>query len=113
MVVDTWDNGEGTSESLEVLLGGQQFLFNDLLDFAADPTPGSTGHVYRLELDYLGELKRLRVRMIDEGSSAAMENWINIDLSGLENVWAGFSAATGASAQNHDIRTWTLAAARP
>ena len=113
VVVDTWDNGEGTSESLEVLLGGQQFLFNDLLDFAADPTPGSTGHVYRLELDYLGELKRLRVRMIDEGSSAAMENWINIDLSGLENVWAGFSAATGASAQNHDIRTWTLAAARP
>ena len=113
VAVDTWDNGEGTSESLEVLLGGNRIFFNDLLDFAADPTPGTTGHVYRLELDYLGALRQLRIRLIDEGSPAALENWVDVDLSDLSLVYAGFSAQTGGSAQNHDLRTWTLSAAAP
>ena len=113
LVVDTWDNGEGTNESLELLLGGDQIFFNDLSDFAADPTPGRTGHVYRLELDYLGALRRLRLRLLEEGGTAALENWVDVDLSELTSVHAGFSAQTGASAQNHDIRTWTLSAASP
>ncbi|MDG1959101.1 MAG: GxGYxYP family putative glycoside hydrolase [Candidatus Binatia bacterium] len=113
VAVDTWDNGEGTSESLEVLLGDNRIFFNDLLDFTADPTPGSTGHVYRLELDYLSALRQLRIRLIDEGSAAALENWVEVDLASFGSMYAGFSAQTGGSAQNHDLRTWTLSAAAP
>lgn len=113
VIVDTWNNGEGTDESLEVLLDGESIFFNDLTDFPADPRPGATGHVYRVEVDYLAASQRLRIRMFDEESDKALENWVDADLGNLGSVTSGFSASTGASAQNHDIRTWTMAAAAP
>ncbi len=113
VVVDTWDNGEGTSESLRVFLNGSQILFNDLLDFAADPTPGSLPHVFRMELEYAGDAHMLHIRLIDEGGTAALVNSVPADLSGFAPSWPGFSATTGGAAENHDVRTWYLAAALP
>ncbi len=113
VVVDTWDNGEGTSESLRVMVNGVQVLFNDLTDFNADPTPGSLPHVFRMELEYAGNAKLLRVRLIDEGGTAALENSVAVDLSAFGASWMGFSASTGGAAENHDMRTWYLAAALP
>ena len=53
VVVDTWNNGpEGTDESLRVILDGNPIYLNDLLDSAADPNPGSSPTVFRMELNY-------------------------------------------------------------
>ena len=38
---------------------------------------------------------------------------LGIDLSRLNHAWAGFSAVTGMSTENHDIRTWMLNGANP
>jgi hypothetical protein len=114
VVIDTWNNGEGTDESLKVRLNGTEIYFNDLLDFAWDPTPGSSPTVFHMELDYLAELGELWIRLDDEGSDRGLRVSIPLDLSGLATTsWAGFSATTGASSQNHDIRTFMVTGAAP
>jgi hypothetical protein len=113
VVIDTWNNGEGTDESLKVLVGGSQVFFNDLLDLAADPTPGSLPHVFRMELSYLAATHQLRIVIDDEGGTAWLDNTATVDLDGSGASYAGFAATTGGSAENHDIRTWTFYAAAP
>jgi hypothetical protein len=94
-----------------VILNGSQILFNDLLDFAADPKPGTSTTVFRMQLSYLAQLQLLRIHLDDEGSSDYLENSVAVDLSSFPASHAGFSATTGGSAENHDIRTYTLTAA--
>lgn len=113
VVIDTWNNGpEGTDESLKVILNGNLIYLNDLLDFGPDPNPGSTDSVFRLELSYTATDKSLSIRLFDEGGTDALYDTVtSVDLSGFGPSWAGFSADTGASTQNHDILTWMLTAA--
>ena len=67
-----------------------------------------------MELDYLAEQGELWIRLDDEGSDRALRVSIPLDLSGLATTsWAGFSATTGASSQNHDIRTFMVTGAAP
>ena len=115
LIVDTWNNGnEGTDESLRLIVNGEQIYINDLLDYDPDPNPGSSSSVFRMELNYVAANQELAIRFIDEGSSDGLfDSVINIDLSGLNNSWAGFSAVTGMSTENHDIRTWMLNGATP
>ena len=115
LVVDTWNNGpEGTDESLRLILDGNQIYLNDLLDSAADPNPGSSPTVFRMELNYAAGPQELGIRFIDEGSSDALYETVSgVDLSGFGSSWAGFSAVTGASTQNHDIRRWAFNGAHP
>ena len=111
VVVDTWNNGpEGTDESLKVILNGSQIYFNDLLDFAGDPNPGSSSSVFRMEVGYHAPTRQLRVALFDEGGPDFLDETIGVDLSHLPPSHAGFSARTGGQAENHDVRTWTLAA---
>jgi len=113
VVVDTWNNGaEGTDESLRIILNGNQIYLNNLLDYDPDPNPGSSSSVFRMELSYVAASNLLNIRLFDEGGSDALYDTVgNIDLSDLDCSWAGFSAVTGASTQNHDIRTWMLTGA--
>ncbi|MEE3326463.1 MAG: hypothetical protein VX252_03965, partial [Myxococcota bacterium] len=113
VVIDTWNNGpEGTDESLKVILNGTQIFLNDLLDFGPDPNPGSSDSVFRMELTYVAASQQLFIRLFDEGGSDALYNTVNgVDLSSFGPSFAGFSADTGASAQNHDVLTWILNAA--
>ncbi len=111
VVIDTWDNGEGTSESLKVRLNGTQVLFNDLADFASDPRPGSSSNTFRMTLAYSKGTHSLRIRIWDEGGTAHLDNTVAVNLDAFGASWAGFSATTGGSAENHDVRTWRLAAA--
>ena len=85
-----------------------------MLDYDPDPNPGSSSSVFRMELNYIESNQEVAIRFFDEGSSDALFNSVlNIDLDRLNNSWAGFSAVTGMSTQNHDIRTWMLNAATP
>jgi len=115
IVVDTWNNGfEGTDESLRILLDGEQIYINDLLDFDLDPNPGSSSSVFRMELNYIGSNQELVIRFFDEGSSDALYDTIEgVDLRRLIHAYAGFSAVTGMSTQNHDIRSWIHNGASP
>ena len=108
VLVDTWNNGpEGTDESLRVILNGTQVYLNDLLDFAPDPNPGSSPNVFRMELNYIPAEAKLEIRLFDEGGADALHDTVaSVDLSTFGRSWAGFSAVTGASTENHDIRTW-------
>ncbi|MDG2333580.1 MAG: GxGYxYP family putative glycoside hydrolase [Myxococcota bacterium] len=110
VIIDTWDNGpEGTSESLGVVLDGTQLYLNDLLDFAGDPNPGSSPNVFRLELAYSAGTHELSLRLFDENGSAALyDSLLGLDLDHFGPSTLGFSAATGGSAENHDIRTWSF-----
>jgi hypothetical protein len=115
LIIDTWNNGnEGTDESLRLIVNGEQIYINDLLDYDPDPNPGSSSSVFRMELNYVEANQELAIRFFDEGGSDALfDSVLNIDLDRLDNSWAGFSAVTGMSTQNHDIRTWMLNAATP
>ena len=114
VVIDTWNNGtEGTDESLKVLHNGAQIYFNDLLDFELDPNPGSSPNVFRLELDYSALEAKLFVRLFDEGGDDALYGDVGVDLSALGASYVGFSATTGASTENHDVRTFSFAGAAP
>ena len=110
VAVDTWDNGpEGTSESLRIILDGTELYLNDLTDFAGDPNPGSSPSVFRMELTYSAGAHELSIRLFDEGGSDALYDsleGIGLDHFGPSTV--GFSATTGASTENHDIRTWSF-----
>lgn len=108
VLVDTWNNGpEGTDESLRVILNGTQIYLNDLLDFAPDPNPGSSPNVFRMELNYIPAEAKLEIRLFDEGGPDALYDTVaSVDLSTFGRSWAGFSAVTGASTENHDVRTW-------
>lgn len=112
VLIDTWNNGpEGTDESLRVIVDGTQIYLNDLLDFGPDPNPGSSATVFRMELDYVAAAHELFIRLFDEGGSDALYDTVSLDLSGFGPSYAGFSAVTGGSAENHDVRTWSLSAA--
>jgi len=113
VVVDTWNNGpEGTDESLRLIVNGNQIYQNDLLDYSPDPNPGSSPSVFRMELSYVAGRHELGIRLFDEGGSDALYDTASgVDLSGFGRSWAGFSAVTGMSTQNHDIRTWMHAGA--
>ena len=115
LVIDTWNNGnEGTDESLRLIVDDEQIYINDLLDYDPDPNPGSSSSVFRMELNYVGANQELGIRFFDEGSSDALyDTVLDVDLSRLNDSWAGFSAVTGMSTENHDIRTWMLNAANP
>jgi len=115
LVVDTWNNGgEGTDESLRLIVSDEQIYINDLLDYDLDPNPGSSSSVFRMELNYVAANQELSIRFFDEGSSDALyDSVLEVDLDRLNNAWAGFSAVTGTSTQNHDIRTWMLNGASP
>jgi len=113
VVIDTWNNGiEGTDESLRIIHNGNQIYLNDLLDYDPDPNPGSSSSVFRMELSYVAAAQEVNIRLFDEGSTDALYDTVTeIDLSDLDCSWAGFSAVTGMSTQNHDIRTWMLTGA--
>jgi hypothetical protein len=115
VVIDTWNNGpEGTDESLKVILNGNLIYLNDLLDFGPDPNPGSADSVFRMELTYSAPAQSLSIRFFDEGGTDALYDTVtSLDLSAFGPSFAGFSADTGASTQNHDILTWMLNAASP
>jgi len=115
LVIDTWNNGEeGTDESLRLIVRDEQIYINDLLDYDLDPNPGSSSSVFRMELNYIAGNQELAIRFFDEGSADALyDSVLDVDLSRLNNSWAGFSAVTGMSTQNHDIRTWMLNGANP
>ena len=107
VVIDTWNNGdEGANESLQVWLAGNRIYMNDLQDLARDPRPGSSPSVFRLEVRHLAALNQLHLRLIDESGGGYLEDTIGLNLEGWGPKWAGFSATTGMSAENHDIRTW-------
>jgi len=107
VVIDTWNNGdEGANESLQVWLAGNRIYMNDLQDLARDPRPGSSPSVFRLEVRHLAALNQLQLRLIDESGGGYLEDTIGLNLDGWGPAWAGFSATTGMSAENHDIRTW-------
>lgn len=108
VVVDTWDNGEGTDESLQVFLNGSRIYINDLNDFGLDPDPGSSIQVFRVEIGYDARAASLRVAMFDEGGGDYVDDRVPVSLNGFGPSWAGFSAATGGAGQNHDVRTWQL-----
>ena len=113
VLVDTWNNGpEGTDESLRVILNGTQIYFNDLLDFAPDPNPGSSPNVFRMELSYIPAEAKLAIRLFDEGGPDALYDTVaSVDLGTFGRSWAGFSAVTGASTENHDVHSWMHAGA--
>ena len=108
-VVDTWNNGEGADESLRLILNGDQVYINNLLDYDDDPNPGSSPTVFRMELSYVAGNNEISIRLYDEGSSDTLfDSALNINLDNFGPSWVGFSAVTGMSTQNHDIRTWML-----
>ncbi len=108
VVVDTWNNGEGADESLQVFLDGARIYLNDLTDFDLDPDPGSSPRVFRVELGYDARASSLRVAMFDEGGGDYVDDRVTVSLNGFGPSWAGVSAATGGAGQNHDLRTWQL-----
>ena len=113
--IDTWNNGpEGTDESLKVILNGSQIYLNDLLDFAPDPNPGSSSNVFRMELTYVAADQELGIHFFDEGGGDALLDTVGgVNLSGFGPSYLGFSAVTGGSSENHDVRTWHFAGAAP
>lgn len=82
-----------------------------LTDFASDPRPGSSSNTFRMTLNYSRGTHSLRIRIWDEGGTAYLANTVSVDLDSFGASWVGFSATTGGSAENHDVRTWRLAAA--
>ena len=107
VVIDTWNNGDdGADESLQIWLAGNRIYSNNLQDLASDPRPGSSPTVFRLEVRHLSGLNQLQIRLIDESGGGYLEDTIGLNLDGWGASWAGFSATTGMSAENHDIRTW-------
>jgi len=97
-----------------LIVDDEQIYINDLLDYDPDPNPGSSSSVFRMELNYVVASQELGIRFFDEGSSDALyDTVLDVDLSRLNDSWAGFSAVTGMSTENHDIRTWMLNAANP
>ena len=85
-----------------------------LLKFGADPNPGSSDNVFRLELTYVAATQELFIRFYDEGGSDALYDTVSgVDLGAFGPSFAGLSADTGGSTQNHDTLTWMLNAAAP
>jgi hypothetical protein len=115
IVLDTWNNGpEGSDESLKVILNGMQIYLNDLLDFGPDPNPGASPTVFRMELTYVAAGPELAIRFFDEGGTDALyDTVLGVDLSAFGSSYVGFSGTTGASTENHDVRSWILDAAAP
>lgn len=108
---DTWNNGGGdgsSSNHVGIDLNGSV----NSVALATVPVDMNNGNVWSAWIDYNGVTDLLELRLL-EGENAARPNSAylsyTVDLTGVlgtTNAYVGFSAATGAANENHDILAW-------
>lgn len=108
---DTWNNGGGdgnSSNHVGIDLNGNV----NSVALATVPVDMNNGNVWSAWVDYNGVTDLLELRLA-EGENAARPNnpflSYAVDLVtvlGTTNAFVGFTAATGAANENHDILAW-------
>jgi len=108
---DTWNNGTidgGSSNHVGIDLNGS---VNSVARINVSPDMNN-GSIWSAWVDYNGLTDLLEVRLAEGGSASRPLSSLlsyTVDLPtilGSSNAFAGFTAATGAANENHDILAW-------
>lgn len=106
---DTWRNSpEPSTPHIGLDINGS---VSSLKTVRTTPYDIRNGSIYYAWIDYDGKNKKIEVRLSNNSTrpETAILTYENLDLTSILNmdeVYVGFTSATGNAAQNHDILSW-------
>jgi len=114
--LDMWQNSRNVGHDrndpnpnhIAVMRGNSSFHTLDNTLALVTPTVNmSDGNIYTVKIEYSPNTNTLSV-FLDNLSSPVLTASVNLPaiLGGSNFAWVGFTSATGASYQNHDILSW-------